>query len=49
MLDLDLKYENHPTIVVQRSPENITKYGDPPEWFHRGRTNNGVNVVIAGT
>jgi len=46
MLELDLEYENHPSIVVQRRPENIEKYGDPPEWFRQGRTRNGVNVVI---
>jgi hypothetical protein len=46
MLDLDIEYENHPSIVVQRSPQNIARYGDPPEFFRRGRTRNGVNVTI---
>jgi len=46
MLDLDLEYENHPSIVVQRRPANIAKYGDPPEFFRRGRTRNGLNVTI---
>lgn len=45
-LKLDLETENHPTITVQRSDENLAKYDDPPEYFHKGRTRNGVNVVI---
>lgn len=45
-LKLDLETENHPTITVQRSDENLVKYDDPPEYFHKGRTRNGVNVVI---
>jgi hypothetical protein len=45
-LELDLETENHPTITVQRSDENLAKYDDPPEYFHKGRTRNGVNVVI---
>jgi hypothetical protein len=45
-LELDLETENHPTITVQRSDENLAKYDDPPEYFHKGRTRNGVNVII---
>ena len=45
-LKLDLETENHPTITIQRSDENMEKYDDPPEYFRRGRTRNGVNVVI---
>jgi hypothetical protein len=45
-LELDLETENHPTITIQRSDENMGKYDDPPEYFRRGRTRNGVNVVI---
>ncbi|HUU52329.1 MAG TPA: M24 family metallopeptidase [Candidatus Heimdallarchaeota archaeon] len=45
-LELDLETENHPSISVQRSDENLAKYDDPPEYFHLGRTRNGVNVVI---
>jgi hypothetical protein len=45
-LELDLETENHPTIVVQRSDENLAKYDDPPEFFRKGRTRNGINVVI---
>ncbi|MGD9346559.1 MAG: M24 family metallopeptidase [Candidatus Aminicenantes bacterium] len=45
-LELDLETENHPTITVQRSDENLARYDDPPEYFHKGRTRNGVNVVI---
>jgi len=45
-LELGLDMENWPTIGVQRSDENIAKYDDPPEYFSRGRTNNGVSVVI---
>jgi len=46
MLELGLEYENHPSIVVQRRPELIAKYDDPPEYFRRGRTSNGKNVTI---
>jgi len=45
-LELDLETENHPTITVQRSDENLAMYDDPPEFFRKGRTRNGVNVVI---
>jgi len=45
-LELDLETENHPSITVQRSDENMAKYTDPPEYFRQGRTRNGVNVVI---
>ena len=45
-LELDLDMENYPTVNVQRSDENMTKYDDPPEYFRNGRTNNGVCVVI---
>ena len=48
MLDLHIEKENHPTIGIQRRPANIEKYADedPPEFFRRGRTDNGMNVVI---
>ena len=45
-LELGLETENHPSISVQRNDENLAKYDDPPEYFHMGRTRNGVNVVI---
>lgn len=45
-LELDLETENHPTITIQRNDKNMAKYKNPPEFFHRGRTRNGVNVVI---
>jgi hypothetical protein len=45
-LELHLEVENHPSISVQRSDENLAKYADPPEFFRRGRTRNGVNVII---
>jgi hypothetical protein len=46
MLELGMEYENHPSIVVQRRPELIAKYDDPPEYFRNGRTSNGMNVTI---
>lgn len=48
MLDLDIEKENHPTIGLQRKPANIEKYAheDPPEFFRRGRTDNGMNATI---
>jgi hypothetical protein len=41
-----LEVENHPSIIVQRSDADIEKYDDPPEYFHEGRTNNAVDVLI---
>ena len=46
MLELQLEHENHPTIGVQRKPENIEKYDDPPEAFVHGRSGNDVSVTI---
>lgn len=46
LLDLHLEVENHPSIVVQRSDDNLEKYDDPPEYFREGRTSNAVDVVI---
>ena len=46
MLELGLEHENHPTICVKRRPANIEKYGDPPEYFARGRTANDMDVTI---
>ncbi len=46
MLDLNIEYENHPSVTVQRRSAHIAKYGDPPEYFRKGKTRNGVNVVI---
>jgi hypothetical protein len=45
-LELDLETENHPTITVQRSDENLARYDAPSDFFRRGRTRNGVNVTI---
>lgn len=45
-LALGLDMENYPTVNVQRSDENMARYDDPPEYFHKGKTNNGVSVVI---
>jgi len=45
-LELGLDMENYPTVNVQRSDENMARYDDPPEYFHKGKTNNGVSVVI---
>ncbi len=45
-LELDLDMENYPSVNVQRSDENMAKYDDPSEYFRKGRTNNGVSVVI---
>jgi len=45
-LELDLETENHPSITVQRRPSKIAEYGDPPDFFRKGRTRNGVNVII---
>lgn len=46
MADLHLEYENHPSIGVQRKPENIARYDDPPEYFRGGRSRNGMTVTI---
>jgi hypothetical protein len=45
-LELGLDMENYPTVIVQRSDENMAKYDDPPEYFRNGRNHNGVSVVI---
>lgn len=45
-LELNMETENHPSITVQRSDENMVKYKVSPEFFRHGRTRNGVNVVI---
>lgn len=45
-LELGLEVENHPSITIQRNDENMGKYDDPPEYFRKGRTRNGVNVII---
>ena len=48
MLDLDIEKENHPTVGIQRKPANIEKYADEdsPEFFGRGRSDNGMNPTI---
>jgi len=46
MLELGLEHENHPSMGVQRRPENIAKYDDPAEYFERGRTDNDMDVTI---
>jgi len=45
-LELGLVMENYPSITITRSDENMAKYDDPPEYFRKGRTSNGINVVI---
>jgi len=45
-LELDIEIENHPSVKVSRRPENVKKYGNPPDYFRNNRTRNGVNVVI---
>jgi len=46
MLDLDIEYENHPSIRVQRKPANIAKYADDAAAFSHGEVGNGISVVI---
>ena len=46
MLDLDIEYENHPSIRLQRRPEYIEKYADEMHEFEHGAVGNGQNVVI---
>jgi len=46
MLDLDIEYENHPSIRVQRRPAYIKKYPDDAAEFVNGRIGNGSNVTI---
>jgi methionine aminopeptidase len=45
-LELDLEFENHPSIGVQRKPENIARYNDPPSAFRHGRSGNADIVTI---
>jgi hypothetical protein len=45
-LDLDLEYENHPSIRIQRKPANIAKYAADSDVFVRGEVGNGTNIVI---
>jgi hypothetical protein len=45
-LDLDLEYENHPSIRIQRKPANIAKYAADSDVFVRGEIGNGTNIVI---
>lgn len=48
MLELGIEKENHPTIGIQRKPANIAKYADQdsPDFFRRGRSDNGMNPTI---
>ncbi len=46
MLELGIEHENHPSIGLQRRPENIARYGDPSGYFALGRTSNDADVVI---
>jgi hypothetical protein len=48
MLALGIEKENHPTVGIQRRPVNIAKYADTdaPEFFRRGRSNNGADLTI---
>ncbi|MBT5219229.1 MAG: M24 family metallopeptidase [Woeseia sp.] len=46
MLDLDIEYENHPSIRVQRRPAYIDKFPDDAAEFVNGRVGNGSNVTI---
>ena len=46
MLELDIEYENHPSIRLQRRPEYIKKYAGEAHEFEHGAVGNGQNVVI---
>ena len=46
MLDLNLEHENHPSVHLQRRPELIDRYDAPAELFARGKTGNGIDIVI---
>lgn len=46
MLDLDIEYENHPSIRLQRRPAYIEKYAAEAHEFEHGAVGNGQNVVI---
>ena len=46
MLDLDLEYENHPSIRVQRRCEYIGKYAADAGQFVNGSVGNGSNITI---
>jgi len=45
-MELDLEFENHPSIGVQRKPENVEKYDDPASAFRHGRSGNADIVTI---
>ncbi len=45
-LELDLEIENYPSVRVQRRPDYVKMYGNPPDYFRNNRTRNGINVVI---
>ena len=45
-LDLDIEYENHPSIRIQRQPSNIAKYAEDADAFVHGEVGNGTNIVI---
>lgn len=45
-LELDLEFENHPSIGVQRKPENVARYDDSPSAFRHGRSGNAEIVTI---
>ena len=46
MLDLGIEHENHPSISIQRSLEDIAKYDDPEEHVVGARTRNDIDVVV---
>jgi len=48
MLELGIEKENHPTIGIQRKPASIARYADEdsPDFFRRGRSDNGMNPTI---
>ena len=44
--DLHLDTDNRPSISVTRRPSKIAEYGNGPDNFRRGKTGNGVNVIV---
>ncbi len=44
--DLHLDIDNHPSITVTRRPSKISEYGNDPDNFRRGKTRNGVNMIV---
>ncbi len=46
MLDLDVEYENHPSIRVQRSPANVEEHAGDAAVFVNGSVGNGTDITI---